>query len=99
MQVGEINVKIGADTAGLNSGIDKAKSKIGEFSKTTDKASLSTSGFTGKNKTLGSQLDNTATSANTAFRAIGALAAAVGAFTVARGIYETSAEFQTLAVQ
>ena len=31
-QVGEINVKIGADTAGLNSGVDKAKSKLGGFS-------------------------------------------------------------------
>lgn len=38
-QVGEINVKIGADTAGLNSGIDRAKSKLGGFSDKADTTS------------------------------------------------------------
>ena len=41
MQVGEINVKIGADTNGLNSGIDSAENKLGQFDQTVSKTSTS----------------------------------------------------------
>lgn len=41
MQVGEINVKIGADTAELNSGINSAENKLSEFDQTVSKTSTS----------------------------------------------------------
>ena len=40
-QVGEINVKIGADTAGLNSGVDDAEKKLSKFDSAVSKTSTS----------------------------------------------------------
>ena len=42
-QVGEINVKIGADTAGLNSGVDKANNKLDTLGNKSNKAGKSLS--------------------------------------------------------
>lgn len=44
-QVGEINVKIGADTAGLNKGVNKSKTKLGELDKSAVKTGAAVDKF------------------------------------------------------
>jgi hypothetical protein len=44
-QIGDLTVKIGADTSGLSKGVDEAKQKVGDFDKTTQGASFNMKAF------------------------------------------------------
>jgi len=89
MQVGEINVKIGADTDGLNKGVKQAKSSINDIGTSSQSASKKVDLAT-------ASMSKSFMSMRTAGVAAAAAVAAIGTATVTRNIIEASAEFQRL---
>ena len=98
-QVGEINVKIGADTKDLDRGVKSAKTSLNSLGSSAKTTGSAVNEFGNKSKIASKQLSSMGSNAALAVKAVAGLAVAMGAFNISRGIYETSASFESLEAQ
>ena len=85
-QVGEINVRLDADTKGLEAGAKRGKNALGQFEKGAKKAGTTSDKTTKSINGMGS-------GAVTAAKAVGALAISMGAVAAARGAASNIIDF------